>query len=424
MRYFYSLVFYLAMPLVLARLLWRAYKAPAYAKRWGERLALFAKPNFAGKKVICLHSVSVGETIAAAPLIRALLKTYPEQQLVVTTSTPTGSAQVQRLFGEQVYHLYLPYDLPDAVARFLNKLQPQLLLIMETELWPNLLAACQRRGIPSLLLNGRMSAKSARGYHKLSALSRPMFASLSAVAAQSGADRERFIALGAEPERCQLSGNIKFDLQIDAATQTKAELLQQQWRNGTARPIFLAASTHQGEDEPLLQAFGKLLQASPEALLVLVPRHPERFEPVAKLIANEGFSLQRRSQQPPVANATQVLLGDSMGEMLAFFGAADYAFIGGSLVDTGGHNMIEAAVWAKPIVTGPSCFNFAEASALLLEAGALVQVADGAALAEHWQQLLQNPEQAKAMADAAQRVAASNGGALNKMLAAIDEQLI
>ncbi|WP_299977633.1 lipid IV(A) 3-deoxy-D-manno-octulosonic acid transferase [uncultured Pseudoteredinibacter sp.] len=428
MRFFYSLIFYLALPAVLLRLLWRAIKAPAYAKRWQERLGLFPKLKNS-RPVICLHSVSVGETIAASPLIKRLLEDYPDHQLMVTTTTPTGSALLQERFTGQLAHVYLPYDLPDAVARFLNKLEPELMLVMETELWPNLLAACKKRGIPSLLLNGRLSERSAKGYQRVSALSAPMFAALSGVYAQSEADRQRFISTGAKAENTVVSGNIKFDLQLNNELREQAKKLKQQWREcstGEGRFLIAAASTHPGEDEIILEAFGLLLQPEPQARLLLVPRHPERFNEVARLIKEQGLSMQRRSvtkSRKALEDNCQVILGDTMGEMLCFFGAVDAAFIGGSLVDRGGHNMIEAAAWGLPIMTGKSCFNFVEASSLLQTAGALLQVENAVELADHWKQLMNDPEQVKTMSTAALEVAESNRGALDKMMMGIAAHL-
>ncbi len=432
MRFLYSFVFYLAMPLVLLRLLWRAIKAPAYARRWQERFALIPALDDS-KPVICLHSVSVGETIAASPLIKRLLQDYPSHQLMVTTTTPTGSALLQERFAGQVQHVYLPYDLPDAVGRFLTKVKPDVFLIMETELWPNLLAACKARAIPSLLLNGRLSERSARGYQRISPLSRPMFAALSGLYAQTQADKERFIDSGVNPEACEISGNIKFDLQLSDSLRTQALAIRKQWQgteiDGKPRFIIAAASTHQGEDEIILEAFKQLLKVLPNAhaaRLLLVPRHPERFAEVARLVEASGLYLQRRSKTQDVNGIDeqcQVILGDTMGEMLCFFGAVDAAFIGGSLVERGGHNMIEAAAWGLPIVTGTSCFNFTQASDLLQDAGALLQVENSQALAEHWHSLIIRPELAKTMSESAQQVAEGNRGALNKMMMGIAAHL-
>lgn len=418
-RLLYTVVFYLLLPLVLLRLLWRAYKAPAYAKRWQQRFGFFTAPGKGGansKPVICLHSVSVGETIAAAPLVKALQQQYPDFQLVVTTTTPTGSEQVLKLFGDSVFHVYLPYDLPDAIGRFLRKLKPRVFMVMETELWPNLLAACDNRDIPVFLLNGRMSERSARGYKKFSGLSLPMMQRLSRVLAQTTVDAERYLSLGVKPENCKVSGNIKFDLCLDQPLVDKAKALQQQWQNGTSRPVWVAASTHLGEDEQILAAFKQVLHKHPDCLLVLVPRHPERFKSVGELCSKQDFSLQKRSDDQEINTATQVLLGDSMGEVLAFYGACDIAFVGGSLVENGGHNMIEAAAWGKPIITGLSCFNFAEARNLLVAAQAMLEVANEAELAEQVITLLGDIALRESMSLAAAELASDNRGALDTML--------
>lgn len=423
-RYAYTALLYFAVPLVMLRLLWRAWKAPAYASRWLERFGFFPSPDFTTATdkplTLCLHTVSVGETIAAAPLLRALMKTHPHANFVVTCTTPTGSVQVLKLFGGRVTHVYLPYDLPDAISRFLNKIQPDIFMVMETELWPNILAACAQRRIPSILLNGRMSEKSAKGYEKFSALTQPMVGSLSKVIAQSEADAQRFISLGVEPEHCVVTGNVKFDMPINEALKVRSDGFRSQWCPDSNRKVWLVASTHSGEDEIILEAFKAVLKSQSDILLVLVPRHPERFKGVAKLCADLGFSVQRRSNDEVVSPQTQILLGDTMGEVQAFFGACDFAFVGGSLVPNGGHNMIEAAAWGKPIITGPSDFNFTAASEMLIAAGALEQVDGASALGLSILNILENPVHAQQMSDAALKVAVSNRGALQKQLSVIE----
>jgi len=423
-RYAYTALLYIAVPLVMLRLLWRAWKAPAYASRWLERFGFFPSPSFVNTAdkplTFCLHTVSVGETIAAAPLLRALMEIHPKGNFVVTCTTPTGSAQVLKLFADRVTHVYLPYDLPDAIARFLNKIQPDIFMVMETELWPNMLAACAQRRIPSVLLNGRMSEKSAKGYQKFSALTQPMVSSLSKVIAQSEADAQRFLSLGVEPERCVVTGNVKFDMPINDTLKARADGFRSQWCAGSKRKVWLVASTHSGEDEIILEAFKAVLESHSDVLLVLVPRHPERFNNVAKLCADLGFSVQRRSNDEVISSQTQVLLGDTMGEVQAFFGACDLAFVGGSLVPNGGHNMIEAAAWGKPIVTGPSDFNFTAASEMLIAAGALEQVDNASVLGRSILSILDNPVHARQMSDAALKVAVSNRGALQKQLSIIE----
>lgn len=390
-RWLYTIIFYLLTPIVLLRLCWRARKAPAYAQRWGERFGFVRSTAVRSTvaPVIWVHSVSVGETLAAAPLIKALQKQFPDITLAVTTMTPTGSERVSSLFGDTVYHSYAPYDLPDAVNRFLRRVRPKTLIIMETELWPNTIHACAKRDIPVILANARLSQKSAEGYRKARWLAAPMMQQLTAIAAQAQEDGDRFESLGVASEKIEITGNIKFDLEINDALRTQAKHLRRQWQGGNQRPLWLAASTHAGEDELILAALAEVRRKLPDVLLVLVPRHPERFDGVAELCANAGFSVSRRSllldehqSQPAVLPATtDILLGDTMGELLAFCGASDLVFVGGSLVPVGGHNTIEPAAWAKPVLSGPHVFNFAEATRLLSDAGGMIICKDQAALA-------------------------------------------
>ena len=420
-RFIYSVVFYLITPLIILRLVIRGLAAPNYRKRWGQRFGFFT-PSESSKETIWLHAVSVGETLAAVPLVKALQEKYPERRLLITCMTPTGSERITAAFGDSVDHSYAPYDTPGAVARFLKRVQPKMLIIMETELWPNTVAACYKRQIPVILANGRLSEKSARGYARVSKLSGPMVAQLSAVAAQHGDDGGRFTALGLPAEKLHITGNIKFDLELNAQIRLSAEALRQQWDGTNQRPILLAASTHRGEDEIILQAFSLIKQSVNNALLVLVPRHPERFNQVGDLCLDAGYSLARRSNNDSTDNA-DILLGDTMGELMTFFGACDIAFVGGSLVANGGHNMIEPAAWGKPTLSGLSVFNFAEVSRLLAEAGGLSLVEDAAALAESVIELMKNPEQAQQMGLSAQQVAEANRGALERLLALIDNSL-
>lgn len=417
-RRLYTLILYLTMPLVLSRLLWRARRAPAYARRWRERFGLVPSvpvTNAKPRPAIWLHSVSVGETLAAVPLIKTLQRKYPEYLLIVTTTTPTGSEQVQKLFADSVYHVYAPYDLPGALRRFLTRLKPSALIIMETELWPNLIHGCRRRGIAVALVNARLSEKSARGYRRIGGLTKPMLAELDLVAAQGQADGERFIELGLARDKLLISGNIKFDLELDQAVRDKAATLKRQWRAAGERPVVLAASTHQGEDEQVLNAFAEVLSAMPRVLLVLVPRHPERFDSVAALCRTRGFHTLRRSEGAAVTSEVQILLGDTMGELLAFCGAADIAFIGGSLVPVGGHNLIEPAAWGVPVLTGPHLFNFAEVATKLDEAGGLEVCADAGELAKALLRLLDDRDSYETMAQAARTVAETNRGALDRL---------
>jgi len=420
-RYLYSAIFYCLLPFILLRLLFRGIAAPNYRKRWLQRFGFYTASDLS-KETIWLHAVSVGETLAAVPLVKALQAKYPDYRLLITCMTPTGSERITAAFGDSVDHSYAPYDMPDAVARFIQRVQPKMLIIMETELWPNTVAACYKRQIPVILANARLSEKSARGYARVTSLSAPMFAQLTTVAAQHGDDGTRFTALGLPAEKLCVSGNIKFDLDLNAQIRKSAEALRQQWRGTSRRPILVAASTHRGEDEIILQAFSLIKQSVNNALLVLVPRHPERFNQVGNLCLEAGFSLARRSNNNPTDTA-DILLGDTMGELMTFFGACDIAFVGGSLVANGGHNMIEPAAWGKPTLSGLSVFNFAEVSRLLAESGGLTLVEGAAPLAEAVIGLIKSPEQSQQMGQQAQQVAEANRGALERLLTVIDNSL-
>ena len=421
-RLAYSLLFYLLTPFIFLRLLWRSRRAVGYRKRWGERLG-YVTPIAASSQVIWVHSVSVGETLAAVPMIKALQQRYPDALLAVTTMTPTGSARVKAEFCDSVYHVYAPYDLPCAVNRFLRRVRPQLLVIMETELWPNLIHCCRQHGTPVVVANARLSEKSAEGYRRFSALTAPMLAMVNRVAAQHVDDGARFRSLGLSDEQLTITGNIKFDLSIDEPLKQRAGELRAEWRGREGRPVWLVASTHAGEEEIVLRAFRQLLTVFPSLLLVLVPRHPERFQDVAQLCEAHRFRTVKRSLGDVPGEGDQILLGDTMGELLLFFGACDIAFVGGSLVPVGGHNLIEPAAWQKPVLSGPHLFNFSEASRLLLEAGGMAICADDQALAGEVRLLLESPESAESMATAAKQVADNNRGALQRLLDVIEHQL-
>lgn len=415
MRFIYTLIFYCAVPFILLRLLWRAIAAPAYAKRWSERFAFFS-PLVTEKKVVWLHTVSVGEFIAALPLVRQL-QARGDVQLVVTTTTPTGSERVRASLGESVFHVYAPYDLPDVLARFIRRTRPSLLLIMETELWPNTLSVCAKHNIPSVLVNARMSEKSARGYEKFSALTRPMLKNLTKALVQNKTDAERFNRIGLPSASTEVTGNIKFDLTLGDELRIRAAELKQEWSENGRYLLLIAASTHQGEDEIILNAFVQCKKnpALENLRLVLVPRHPERFNSVNSLCASRGFVVARRSENRVEQN-TQIILGDTMGELLLMFGASDIAFVGGSLVSNGGHNFIEPAAWALPLLSGEYVFNFAEVANLLTAAGGLQLLASVDELAHAVEFLVLNPAECKKRGEAALQVANENRGALDKTL--------
>lgn len=422
-RTVYTVFFYLALPIILLRLLWRARKAPDYRKRWAERFGFFPKPHLQAN-VIWIHAVSVGESLAAIPLIENFLQSKKYTSIVVTTTTPTGSDRIRHRFGHlpenQVFHVYCPYDLPDCLWRFLKRIQPNVFIIMETELWPNTIACCNKRKIPVILANGRLSEKSAQGYEKIHRLMEPIFAGINAAAVQAKADGERMQKLGLPPERCFVTGSIKFDLQLDERSRTQANLLRRHIDKPLPCKTLIAASTHEGEETIILDAFRTIKESLPNSFLILVPRHPERFDAVAELIKQAGFYVTRRSANRLELEA-EVLLGDTMGELLILFGAADTAFVGGSLVPVGGHNLMEPAAWALPILAGPHLFNFYEASNLLEQAGALKIIRSSndlaAAVIDLWQDDIKNRE----MGEKALAVANRNRGALEKLLNVIEE---
>ena len=424
-RTLYSLLLHLALPLLAARLAWRAWRAPAYARRIGERFAL-GLPAFK-QGGIWVHAVSVGESIAAAPLIRALLARYPDLPITITCMTPTGSERIQTLFGGaefagRIQHCYLPYDLPWAASHFLQRVQPRLAVVMETELWPNHIQQCARRGIPVALANARLSERSARGYARFAKLTAPMLAQLSLIAVQTAAEAERFRKLGARDASVEVTGSIKFDLSIEPELRQRAADLRQQWQAGQ-RPVWIAASTHAGEDEIVLAAHRQLLEQWPEALLILVPRHPERFVSVFELCRQQGFAVRRRSTGEPVVAADQVLLGDTMGELLLLYALADAAFVGGSLVANGGHNLLEPAALGLPVLSGTHLFNFLEIAAKLRDAGALIEVTDARTLAEAVAALWREPVAAARMRAAGSEVMQANQGALARLLAGLGRLL-
>jgi 3-deoxy-D-manno-octulosonic-acid transferase len=422
-RFLYSCLLYLATPFIVIRLLVRAIRAPAYLKRWSERFAWYGGP--ARKPIdIIIHAVSVGEVHAALPLIRKLPGQDAALRILVTTMTPTGSARVMALSEDRIDHVYLPYDLPGAVNRFLNHWQPRVLVIMETELWPNLIHACKRRGIRTFVASARLSEKSEAGYARFNPLVKHMLAELDRVSTQSEADSKRLQNLGLPEPRVVVTGNLKYDMDLD-----KVQLDQARRDKATlgGRPVLIAASTRvlDGvvEDHKVLEAYRLLQLSHPELLLVLVPRHPERFNNVYTLISEHGLKAVRRSQGQVVEQEHQVLLGDTMGEMAYFYGLADVAFVGGSLVDTGCQSIIEPAALGLPVITGPSLFNFQAVSEALQEAGGMTVVTNEDGLAATVKTLLEEPALCRTMGDAASRVVKANQGAVDRNLAIISELL-
>ncbi len=420
-RQLYTMGFYLVAPILVLRMWYRSLRhGTVYTKGWQERFGFTPILIPKEQKVIWIHAVSLGETIAATPLIKALLKSHPEYKIVITSTTPSGSAQVIKQFGNEVYGFYLPYDLPGSLRRFFNRIHPNLGIIMETELWPNLLAVCENKQIPLLLANARLSAKSAAGYQKIKSLTAAMLKTFSKVAAQSSSDAERFLALGLPQDRLDITGNIKFDIQIPADLMERGKKLHQEWGS---RLVFTAASTHEGEESLLLNVLSQVKRAIPSVLFILVPRHPERFAKVGELCRQHGFSVAIRSKGDPVTLTTDILLGDTMGELLLFYAASDLAFVGGSWVPVGGHNLIEPAILHVPVITGPQLHNFVDVSRLLLAAGGAKVVENADAATETVIQLLKNTDQRLQMGENGFNAVMANTGALEKHLKWIDRLL-
>jgi 3-deoxy-D-manno-octulosonic-acid transferase len=414
----YTLVLYLALPLVLLRLLWRSRLAPGYRQRWGERLGRFQSLNI--QDSIWIHAVSVGEVQAVEPLVRRLIALHPDIPIVITTSTPTGSDRVRKLFHDSVHHVYFPYDLPFAINGFLRRASPRMLLMVETEIWPNLLAICAEAGIFTLLGNARLSEKSARGYSRLGRLTRNTMQRIDLVAAQGQADADRFIQLGVPSNKVTITGSIKFDIHIQASLLEQAHVLRSQWGG---RPIWVAASTHQGEERELLLAHRRIRTTLPEALLVLVPRHPERFERVADLCRQQGFAVVMRSSGQLVKAESEVFLGDSMGELPLFLAASDAVFMGGSLIKKGGQNPLEAATLGKPVLFGPHMFNFAAISEMLLEQEAAVMITGNTGLADLMVQWLSDASERSRIGENGRSIVEQNRGAMERLLALVEQQL-
>lgn len=415
MIFIYTLALWLLLPYIFLRLLWRARKQPEYLRHISERFGFF--PVCIDKPLIWLHAVSVGETRATQSLVTRLRATYPDHQILLTHTTPTGRAASEQLYGNSVLRAYLPYDYPFAVNRFLRHFRPQLGILMETEIWFNLIRCCQITGMPLLLLNARMSEKSSHGYARFTRLTRNALVNLAAVAAQTADDAARLTSLGAE--NVSVMGNLKFDIKPPPAMLELGKQLREQF--GSTRKIFLAASTREGEEILLLDAMQNI--PVPGLLLVIVPRHPQRFIEVADLIKKRGFKFQLRSENRSVKLETKVVLGDSMGEMFAYYTAADLAFIGGSLLSYGGQNLIEACAAGTPVLVGPHMYNFAEATRLAVSGGCAIQILNASDLAAVALRLFANSAAMQNMRRQCFVFIESNRGATEKSLQLI-KQLI
>ena len=407
-RFGYTLLLYALLPRAILHLWWRARRQPEYLEHVAERFGRYAVR--AERPPIWVHAVSVGETRAGEPLIQALQLKYPRHPILLTHMTPTGRATGATLFGEGVLRCYLPYDFPFAVERFLAHFKPACGILLETELWPNLIHACRRRGIPIFLVNARMSEKSLRRYARFGAFIAACLNELSGIAAQSSGDADRLRALGASA--VEVTGNLKFDIAPDAARVAQGEAWHAAW--GSARPVLLCASTREGEEALLLQALRDI--DIPHLLTVIVPRHPQRFDEVATLIERAGMRYQRRSDGLPVAAQTRIVLGDSMGEMFAYYAACDVAVIGGSLLPFGAQNLIEACAVGRPVIVGPHTYNFADATQGAVDAGAALRVADAAGAIAAARELLMNPERARLSRQAGLAFTRGHRGATTRAL--------
>jgi 3-deoxy-D-manno-octulosonic-acid transferase len=413
LRSLYTLLMYLVTPVILYRLAFRGLRNRDYFWRWRERFGWFPAPNFS-RPSIWIHAVSVGEFNAAIPLIQALMMRFPEHPFVVTSITPTGSERIRKVLGDRVLHVYLPYDLPGSVRRFLSRTRPMLAVVMETEIWPNLYLSCSARRIPILIANARLSERSLKGYGPAIALAGHCVRQAAWIAAQSRIDAERFLRLGADPTRLELVGNIKFDMEVDANLTALGAALRQSW--GESRPVWVAASTHEAEESTILQAHMRLLRRFPDAILLLAPRHPERFKQALALCRSMGFKTCARSETLPPDPQTQCFVVDTLGELMRFYAAADLAFVGGSLADIGGHNMLEPASLSVPVIVGPYTQNFEEIANRLIDDDAAVRVRSGEELADVLSRLLTDPARRQRMGESGKRVFASERGALDRLL--------
>jgi len=418
-RFIYTLTLYLLTPFVVYRLAARGFKYHGYFARWRERFGFFVDPGI--QNSIWIHAVSLGEVNAAVPLIEALMRRFGDSQFVITTVTPTGSDRVVQLFGDRVFHVYLPYDLTTAVRRFLDRVRPRLAVIMETEIWPNLFMTCAERDISIVVANARLSEKSLRGYWPIQPLVRRAIRCASFVAAQSMSDEVRLRLLGAAEPKLAVVGNLKFDMNVPDDVREHGVAFRR--AAGGARPVWIAASTHEGEEMIVLKAQAAVLRRFPDALLLIAPRHPERFKPIAAACRAYGFRTATRSEQGAADPACQCFVIDSMGELLAFYAAADVAFVGGSLVPVGGHNLLEPAALARPVIVGPQTFNFAEVTEDLIAAGAAMRIMEGDALGPAVVRLLSREVERRSMGDAAHAVMERERGAVARTMAIVEQVL-
>ncbi len=418
LRGLYSAVLYLLVPVTVYHLIWRGFRQPEYLERWGERYAAYSTPPL--DDCVWVHAVSVGEVNAAAPLVNALLESRPDLRLLVTTITPTGSARVRALWGERVEHVYLPYDLSGAVRRFLAHFRPRLALVLETELWPNLLFCCRDHGVPAYLVNARLSERSLRGYALLRPLIGRVLRTLARVAAQSEADGARFVRLGAEPGAVSVLGNLKFDVKVGDAPRRVAAAFA---AHSGGRKTWIAASTHPEEEAAVIAIHRRLRTRWPDLVLLWAPRHPERFRPVAQACVEAGWRVATRELTRWPDREDGVFVIDTLGELADFYACAQVAFVGGSLQPVGGHNLLEPAALGVAVVTGPHLHNFSDIARQLDEAGALRIGADAESVGEAVGGLLADADARAAMAAQGLRLVAEGRGALARTVEMIAPEL-
>ena len=418
MRFLYNLLTYLLLiPFALYWLI-KGIGNRSYLDRLSQRFG-FGFPRL--DRCIWVHAVSVGEVQAAVPLVKALIERFPDQKLVITTVTPTGAARVAALFGNKVEHCYIPFEFPNAIRSFFNSIRPRAAMIMETEIWPNLYRGCGVRSIPLILVSARISPKSVPGYRRLLPLIKDTLSHGIIIAAQSQADADRFINLGANPSRTWVTGNIKFDVALDPDVSHQGSLLRDALF--AERPVWVAASTHDGEEQQVLEAHRTLLERYPNLLLVLIPRHPERFSGVRELIKSRAFNVVARTDEQPLNSSTEVFLVDTMGEVPLFFAASDIAFVGGSLVPIGGHNLLEPAALGVPIVTGPHLFNALEISEEFIALGACQVVTNPHEFAQAISHLIDSPDDARRMGNKGLSLLEQNRGSLQRLLVLLEPLL-
>lgn len=422
LRTLYSILFILLLPIIFLRLITKSVKSPAYRHRWQERLGC---SNHQLPNSIWVHAVSVGEAISAVPFVKALQKAYPHLPIVITTMTPTGSERVKAAFEKElnqtIFHVYVPYDVPFAIQNFLKRMTPKILILMETEIWPNMITECHKQKISIVIANARLSPKSLKHYQMGHVVVRPLMDKVTFIGAQSQMDADRFVEIGAKFDKVKNIGNIKFDISWPDEVIEKGKLLRTQL--GEARQVLIAASTHEGEEEIILSVYQKLKSQFPDLILLLVPRHPPRFERVASLCEAKGLVIVKRTDGKLCLSETDVFLGDTMGEMGIFYAASDIAFVGGSFTPIGGHNLLEPAALGLPILTGPHLHNFVYISEVLLAANGAVLVENEGVLFKTLNSLLMDPKLCQELGQNALAVVAQNKGALKRLLTLVARML-